>query len=110
MQYDLLLLNVTRYNTNGGWFHEYLGGHIIASFISQFHFSAKVFSYHVSECTSIITKEITQHGVEILGFYVGADNVILSGHVMKWVKAKNPCLIFCVMSLTGSEAGKISGA
>ncbi|MBQ6774752.1 MAG: radical SAM protein [Synergistaceae bacterium] len=90
MQYDLLLLNVTRYNTNGGWFQEYLGGHIIASFISQFHFSAKVFSCHVSECTSIITKEITQHGVEIIGFYIGADNAALSGHVMKWVKENFP--------------------
>ena len=90
MQYDLLLLNVTRYSTSGGWFHEYLGGHIIASYISQFQFSAKVFSCHVSECTKIITNEITKRGVEILGFYVAADNVILSGHVMKWVKENFP--------------------
>lgn len=88
--YELLLLNITRYEPDRSYIHEYLGGHIIASFVAKYYFKAKVCSCSVNECSEIITKEITQHEVNLLGFYVAADNVIPSGHVMRWVKQNFP--------------------
>lgn len=91
MQYELLLLNVIRNSSeHSGAFKDYLGGHIIASYIAEFGFRAKVYSCDVLDCKRIITGEITNHNVKLLGFYVGADTRVMTGHIIKWVKDNWP--------------------
>lgn len=42
MPYELLLLNVTRNSSDiSSAFREYLGGHIIASYVAEYDFRAK---------------------------------------------------------------------
>ena len=87
MQYELLLLNVIRNSADhSDAFRDYLGGHIIASYVSQFGFRAKVYSCDVLKVRELITGEIMKHGVKVVGFYVGADTRIMTGHVIRWVK------------------------
>ena len=91
MQYELLLLNVIRNSSeHSGAFRDYLGGHIIASYISEFGFRAKVYSCDVLCCKSVITQEITNHSVKLVGFYVGADTRVMTGHIIQYVKETWP--------------------
>lgn len=91
MQYELLLLNVIRNSSeHSGAFREYLGGHIIASYISRFDFRAKVYSCDVLNVKTLLENEITNHKVNIIGFYIGADTRIMTGHVMRWLKENYP--------------------
>ena len=80
-------MNIVRtYSEHSDAFLEYLGGHSIASYISKFDFRAKVFSCDVIKCKEIINNEILNHNVKIIGFYVGADTVIMISHVIQWLK------------------------
>ena len=97
MQYELLLLNIARSLSEiSSAFREYLGGHIIASYISEYGFRAKVYSCDVLECKSIITGEIMNHSVKVVGFYVGADTRVMTGHIISWLKSAWPEIIALV--------------
>ena len=87
MQYELLLLNITRNSPDlSSAFREYLGGHIIASYVSEYDFRAKVYSCDVLDIKRIISGEILNNRVKIVGFYVGADTRVMTGHIISWVK------------------------
>ena len=91
MQYELLLLNVIRNSEqHSEAFKEYLGGHAIASYISGYGFRAKVYSCDVLYCKKLITGEIENRNVKLVGFYVGADSVVMTGHIIRWLKAEFP--------------------
>ena len=91
MQYELLLLNITRNSPDlSSAFREYLGGHIIASYVSEYDFRAKVYSCDVLDIKRIISGEILNNRVKIVGFYVGADTRIMTGHIISWVKGTWP--------------------
>ena len=91
MQYELLLLNAARGSSEiSSSFREYLGGHIIASYVSKYDFRAKVYSCDVLDTKRIISGEIVNHGVRVVGFYVGADIRVTTGHIIRWVKAAWP--------------------
>ena len=97
MQYELLLLNVTRNSSEiSSAFREYLGGHIIASYISEYGFRAKVYSCDVIDSKNIITGEIMNHSVKVVGFYVGADTRVMTGHIISWLKSAWPEIIALV--------------
>lgn len=87
--YELLLLNVVRdIESYPLPFREYLGGHAIASYVSQYDFRAKVYSCDVQECRKLIDNEAKKHKIKLLGFYVGADTRVMTGHIIRWAKDK----------------------
>lgn len=84
----MLLLNISRNALEKAvHFQECLGQHLIASYVSQFKYRAKVYSGDVNGCRNIIENEILLHHVKIIGFYVGADNVHLVANIIKWIKS-----------------------
>ena len=91
MDYEMLLLNISRNALEKAvHFQECLGQHLIASYVSQFKYRAKVYSGDVNGCRNIIENEILLHHVKIIGFYVGADNVHLVANIIKWIKVIIP--------------------
>lgn len=87
MSYELLLLNIIRNaETQAIHFKECLGQHLIASYVKQYGYNAKVYSGDVLTAKSVIASEIDKAQVDILGFYVGADNVVMISHIVKWIK------------------------
>lgn len=91
MVYELLLLNIIRNSeTQAIHFKECLGQHLIASYVKQYGFNAKVYSGDVLSAKSVISNEIDKSQVDILGFYVGADTVVMVSHIIKWIKSVFP--------------------
>ncbi len=87
MSYDILLLNIARNASRRAiHFQECIGQHLIASYVSKYDYKAKVYSGDVLDCKSILEKEIKLHAVKIVGFYVGADTVVMVGNIIKWLK------------------------
>jgi len=87
MDYEILLLNIARNASERALhFQECLGQHLIASYISQFGFRARVYSGDVLECKNVINYEIAAHHVKIVGFYTGADTVVMVGNIIRWLK------------------------
>lgn len=88
MDYDMLLLNITRnVSEKAAHFQECLGQHLIASYVNRFGYQAKVYSGGVIGCKTIIEREILLNHVKIIGFYTGADNVYLVTNIIKWIKS-----------------------
>ncbi len=83
----MLLMNIAR-NASGqaAHFRECLGQHLIASYVSLFDFRVKVCSCDILESKEIILKEIDQHRVKVVGFYIGADTVVMIGNLIRWLK------------------------
>lgn len=87
MDYDMLLLNISRNaSEQAAYFQECLGQHLIASYVNQFAYKAKVYSGDVIGCKKVIENEILLHHVRIIGFYVGADTVYLVSNIIRWIK------------------------
>lgn len=87
MKYELLLLNIIRNAERQAiHFRECLGQHLIASYVKQFGYGAKVYSGDILNAKMIISKEIQKSNVGIIGFYVAADNIVMISHLIKWVK------------------------
>ena len=97
----MLLLNISRNASEKETaFQECLGQHLIASYVNQFGYRAKVYSGDVIGCKNIIENEILFHHVKIVGFYVGADTVHLVANIIKWIKSHYSVVI----SVGGPEA------
>lgn len=97
----MLLLNISRNaSEKAAYFQECLGQHLIASYVSQFGYRAKVYSGDVVGCKEIIENEILSHCVKIVGFYVGADTVHLVANIIKWIKGHYSVMV----SVGGPEA------
>lgn len=87
MEYDILLLNITRstYQVSSG-FRDNLGLHSIASYLSQNDFKAKVLSAFSYNSKEIIQNEILKNGIKIIGFYTACDNLSVVINIIKWLK------------------------
>lgn len=95
MSYDMLLLNISRSaSEKATHFQECLGQHLIASYVKQFGYQAKVYSGDVIGCKDIISHELLKHHVKMVGLYVGADNVHLTSNIVKWIKTHFSAVVF----------------
>ena len=95
MEYELLLLNLQREaKFQPLHFRESIGQHSIAAYISQFGFSAKVYSGDILDAQKVILRETQIYHVPVIGFYVGADNVVSIGNLIKWLKTNIKSTIF----------------
>lgn len=91
MEYELLLMNLMRGVTEKmPHVEECLGQHIIAAYLQQHHFRARVYSGDSSAAKQVIDFEVKHHGVTVVGFYVGSDNVVMIGNLIRWIKKQYP--------------------
>lgn len=95
MEYELLLLNLSRCaNLQAQYFRECIGQHMIASYLAQHDFRAKVFSGDILLAEALIGREVEKHGVRCVGFYVAADTVVMIGNLIRHLKATTGLTIF----------------
>lgn len=95
MSYELLLMNIARNAAEqASHFRECLGQHLIASYVGEYGYHARVYSGDVLDCKEIIRKEIELHNVHVIGFYIGADTRVLVTHVAKWIKERYSVTVF----------------
>lgn len=91
MDYDLLLINVSRDQSGlSGAFKDSIGQYLIASYLRQRDFKAFVWSGDAGACKRILEREIGGGRTAIAGFYAAADNIRVAGHVIKWLKTVYP--------------------
>lgn len=106
MEYDILLLTIVRNaNDKPAHFHECLGQHLIASYIEQYDFRAKVYYGDVLNCKEVIDREIKNSKIKAIGFYIGADNVVMTGNIIRWIK-KN----YDIVTIVGGPEAHAVGA
>ncbi len=87
MSYELLMMNISRNAAERApHFRECLGQHLIASYVRQYGYRAKVYSGDVLECKKVLSKEIEFHKVRMIGFYIGADTLAMVSNVIRWLK------------------------
>ncbi|MCI9101132.1 MAG: radical SAM protein [Lachnospiraceae bacterium] len=87
MEYELLLLNLTRnVDKRASYFQECIGQHLIAAYLAEHGFRAKVYAGDILQGRQIIRHEMESHGIRYIGFYVGADNVVMIGNLIRWLK------------------------
>lgn len=87
MEYELLLVNVMRCaETQAQHFRECIGQHMIAAYLAQRDFRAKVFSGDILDAEHVIRREIEKNGIRYTGFYVAADTVVLVGNLIRKLK------------------------
>ena len=88
MDYELLLLNLSRNADSAApHFMECIGQHLIAAYLAEHGFRAKVYSGDILRGEAVISHEVQAHGVRYVGFYVGADNVVMVGNLIRKLKA-----------------------
>ena len=76
MDYDLLLINVSRDQSGlSGAFKDSIGQYLIASYLRQRDFKAFVWSGDAGACKRILEREIGGGRTAIAGFYAAADNI-----------------------------------
>ena len=75
------------------YMQDCIGLHILAEYLHERDFRAKVFSGVASEVKRVIVKEITAKKVPVIGFYVSSDNLILTKNIIKWIKKEYPKII-----------------
>lgn len=96
MEYDILLVNVTRtIYSSISCFSDCLGLYSIASYLDKKNFIAKVLSTYVYNCKEAIINEIENRGIKIIGFYTASDNLSVVKNLIKWIK-KNYNVIIIV--------------
>ncbi|MDE5831419.1 MAG: B12-binding domain-containing radical SAM protein [Desulfovibrio sp.] len=72
--YDLLLINTHRQRDfDGGGYADWLGVRLLASYIEDCGYSARVFSGFTHECVEILREELPR-GVKVVGFACDYDN------------------------------------
>ena len=90
-EYEQLMMNLKRGVTEKmPHVEECLGQHIIAAYLQQDHFRARVYSGDSSAAKQVIDFEVKHHGVTVVGFYVGSDNVVMIGNLIRWIKKQYP--------------------
>lgn len=95
MEYDLLLLNLSRCaDQQAQYFRECIGQHMIASYLAQHDFRAKVFSGDILKADALIRHEAETNGVRYVGFYVAADTVVMIGNLIRHLKATIGLTVF----------------
>ena len=91
MEYELLLVNVVRdFGDYSEAFKDCIGQYLLASYLRMHDFRAFVFSETSLNAKKIISREIENKKVSIIGFYAAADNIRVVTHVVKWVKETYP--------------------
>ena len=91
MDYEILLVNTVRnLNEISECFHDCIGQHLIAEYLRERDFKAKVFSGDVRQVVPVIEHEIMAHNVPVIGFYVAADNLIPTQNIIRWLKRHYP--------------------
>ena len=107
MEYELLMMNLMRGVTEKmPHVEECLGQHIIAAYLQQHHFRARVYSGDSSAAKQVIDFEVKHHGVTVVGFYVGSDNVVMIGNLIRWIKKQYPVKVV----VGGPEAAALEKA
>lgn len=87
MEYDLLLLNITRDSKSvSPYYRESIGQHIIASYLSNHYFKAKTLSCFASSCKDIIIEEIRNKNLKNIGLYCSSDNYNIVSNVIRYLK------------------------
>lgn len=95
MDYELLLLNLSRNaKAQASYFRECIGQHLIAAYIAEHGFCAKVYSGDILDAEQVILSEIKVHHVKYIGFYVGADNVVMIGNLIRHLKKSQDVTIW----------------
>ncbi|MDO4339112.1 MAG: radical SAM protein [Eubacteriales bacterium] len=102
MDYELLLINVSRdYSGLSESFRDSIGQYLIAAYLRSMDFKAFVYSGDIKGCKTVIEKELNNHRTGMIGFYVAADNIRVTEHVIYWVKQKYP---WCRTIVGGPQA------
>lgn len=87
MNYEVLLLNVTRDSgAYSNYFQDSIGQYLIAAYLRQRDFAAKVFSGGIEDCIRVLKEELGGGHVGIVGFYAAADNIRVVSHAVQWIK------------------------
>lgn len=87
MNYEVLLLNVIRdYGGYSNHFQDSIGQYLIAAYLRQRNFAAKVFSGSIDDCIRVLEKEVGGGHVGVVGFYAAADNIRVVSHAVQWIK------------------------
>ena len=87
MEYELLLVNVMRCaDLQAQYFRECIGQHMIAAYLAQRDFRARVFSGDILDAEQVIRREAEKNGVHYVGFYVAADTVVMVGNLIRKLK------------------------
>lgn len=87
MEYDLLLLNLSRCaNMQADYFRECIGQHMIAAYLAKNDFRAKVFYGDILEAETLILREINRNHIKYAGFYVTADTIVMVGNLIRHLK------------------------
>lgn len=95
MSYELLMLTLTRRaELQMNHFCQCLGQHSIASYLEQRDFRAKVHYDDILNAEKVIRQETETHGVRCIGFYVGADNVVMVGNLIRSIRSKTQAFLF----------------
>ena len=85
-QYDILLVNLYRADYDSSAFRDCIGHYLIAGFLRQHDFRAKVFSGTAEACHSTIQRELAAGRTSLIGFYAAADNIRMVNHAVAWIK------------------------
>ena len=86
MEYELLMMNLVRNAAaQASHFRDCVGQHLIAAYLSQYDFRAKVYSGDILDAERVVCHELAEHGVRYLGFYVGSDNVVMVGNFIRFL-------------------------
>lgn len=94
MEYELLLVNVMRCaDTQAQHFRECIGQHMIAAYLAQRDFRAKVFSGDILDAEAVIRREI-ENGIRYAGFYAAADTVVMVGNLIRKLKQTTNLTVF----------------
>ena len=87
MKYELLMMTLYRgAERQPTSFCECIGQHLIAAYLSRYHFQARVYYGDIIEAETVIRHETEAHGVQCVGFYVGADNVVMIGNLIRTLR------------------------
>jgi radical SAM superfamily enzyme YgiQ (UPF0313 family) len=105
MNYDLLLLNVTRdFSSLSSAFRDNIGQYAIASYLRQKYYKAFVYSGNSQNCKEVIANEVGGNRTGVIGFYVAADNIRVVEHIVRWSKKMYP---ECITIVGGPQVAGI---
>ncbi len=95
MSYELLMLTLARgAELQMNHFCQCLGQHSIAAYLGQRDFRAKVYYGDIMDARQVIRRETETHGVRCVGFYVGADNVVMIGNLIRSIRPETQAFLF----------------
>ena len=87
MEYEILLVNISRHPiAQSSSFQDCIGHYLIAAYLRQRDFVAQVYSGSVQDTMDVLSRELGEKHVGIVGFYAAADNIDVVAHTVRWVK------------------------